>query len=58
MGSLLYHEFIQLNKRNHHIYFVYDKEMNEDFEYIAAGKIYDSIEKVLIEYERATNNKR
>ncbi|GLR17532.1 hypothetical protein [Portibacter lacus] len=57
MGSSLYHEFIQLNKRNPNIYYVYDKEINEDFEYIANGKIYTSIEEVLEKFKEATDNR-
>jgi len=56
MGSLLYHEFIQLNKRNKNIYYLYDKEINENLEYIGNNKVYETMDKLLTEYKKATDN--
>ena len=52
MGSILYHEFIQLNKRNKNIYYLYDKEINADLEYIGNNKVYKTIDKILAEYKK------
>ena len=52
MGSLLYHEFIQLNKRNKNVYYLYDREINEDLEYVGNNKVYKTIEEILAEYKK------
>jgi len=52
MGSLLYHYFIELNKRNENVYYVYDKEIKEDLKYIGNNKVYESIDKILTEYKK------
>ena len=52
MGLLLYHEFIQLNKRNKNVYYLYDREINDDLEYIGNNKVYKTTEEILTEHKK------
>jgi len=47
MGSLLYHEFIELNKRNPNTFYWYDKKANEDIIAIGSNRIFGTIEEIL-----------